>query len=181
MTHLRVELKLLVLLTSCLAITYTSSPTCPLPTQAETGDQSSVHVTVYLCYEKTLNASSATLCFLKISEATLRKDVVTDLDYDINKYAVLGKFYGRDICVSYRDRILSRRPGRPTENTTSCRSDCFTDDKIVDIEYDYICDEPNCLVDIQKLQFVVKSGGHRFQYELCLVLITWLINTHTLL
>ena len=175
----QLRLKFLVILTGCLTITQSSSPRCPLPSDAKTGHQSSVHITVNLCYAQTVNATPVNDCFLPLSDVTLQKDVVKDLDYDINNYALLGKFYGRDICVSYRDRILSKRPGRPTENRTSCRSDCFTGDKLVDIEYDYACDQAsNCLADIQKLQFVVKSGSHRFQYELCLVLLAWLINSH---
>lgn len=172
----QLRLKLLVILTSCLTITQSSSPRCPLPLHAKTGDKSSVHITVNLCYEKTVNGTSINDCYLKLSEATLKKDVVKDLDFDINNYALLGKLYGRDICVSYRYRILSKRPGKPTENSTSCRSDCFTGDKLVDFEYDYACDQADCLADIQKLQFVVTSGSHRFQYELCVVLIAWLIN-----
>jgi hypothetical protein len=176
--------KLMLILINYITMTMTASPTtptCPLPRQAKTGDQSSVQITVFRCSQHSETAKN--VCTNKGFKATLRKDLVTNLDYDNHGYALLAKFYGREICVSYRTMILSHMPGRPLENRTSCESDCFADSKMVVIEYDSVCDATKCLQAKQNLHFIVNSGSRRFHsygrrklLEVGLVLIIWLIK-----
>jgi hypothetical protein len=175
----RAQLVVILILTKYIAMTFSSSLTCPLPLQAKSGEQSSVHVTVYFCYQ-TYNAAE-TICEVKIAQNTLRKGLVTNLDYDINEYALLAKFYGREICTSYRKMILSKTPGTPVENSTSCDMDCFTGNKMVDIEDDYVCDGNKCGDGVQKLNFIVTSGSRKFRHYgptncliIALVFVFWL-------
>ena len=181
----RGELTLIFILTNCIPITLTASSTCPLPVEAKTGDQTSVHVTVYFCFQR--NETAETLCNFKMAEATLRKDLLTNLDHDINGCALMAKFYGREICTSYRIKILSRKIGSPIKSRTFCELDCFTGNKMVDFEYDYVCDNTGmkCYEDIQKLHFIVTFASHSYTIhsygrtnllKLGLVLIVWLIK-----
>lgn len=153
------------------------SNTCPLPLEAKTGDQSSIHITVYFCYQ--LNVTAKIQCQAKITEATLSKGLVTNLDYDINNNALLAKFYGQEICVSYRYMILAKWEGQALKNRTSCGLDCFTDSKMVDIEYDQVCDHTGskCSTETQKLHFVVNSASPPFGcivFKFAVILIFWL-------
>ena len=177
----RAQLVTMLLMTYYITVTLSSSPTCPLPLRAKSGEQSSVHVAVYFCYQ--LNDTAPTICALKIAEDTLIKGLVTNLDYDIHGYALLAKFFGREICTSYRNMILSKNPGESEKNRTSCEKDCFTGSTMVDIEYDYVCDGKKCGESLQKLNFIVTSGSHGFHslgrvnsFVVALVFIVWSVN-----
>ena len=171
----------MLFLTSFITMTLSSSPTCPLPLQAKSGDQSSVHVTVYYCYQ--LNDTAPTICDVKYAEHTLRKGLVTNLNHDVNGYALLAKFYGREICTSYRNKVLLKKIGEPFKKIrTLCEKDCFTGNTMVDIDYDYVCDGKKCQNATEKLKFIVTSGTHRFHsfgrinsFIVALVFIVWSI------
>ena len=181
------QLIILLILTNCIIIASPASNlTCPLPDTAKTGDIPFVKVEVYLCLQ--FNETAEPRCEKNLTEQaiTVKKGLITNLDYDIHNYSLLAKFFGRELCVSYRIKTNVNKPGAALTIYEECGKDCFIGNKMIVFEIEKIYglkSEPHIEKVKLELNFVVKSGSQRiynhgrtYLIETCLALVICLIK-----
>ena len=97
--------------------------TCPLPSDGKVGNIGSARLLVYDCIRAS-SGSKAACGGRPIKNVLLYRGISTNIDYDVNGYAVMAKFFGEDICVSYRRHSISK--GALYRNTKKCEKKCFS-------------------------------------------------------
>ena len=97
-----------------------AASSCSLPTTAKTGSLTSVKLRIYDCHQA---SSSVKPTCVKKKDVSLRKGFNTNLYYDKNGYSVMARFYGKEVCVSYRKKE------KKSDNSIhyNCEKECFDD------------------------------------------------------
>ena len=69
----------------------------------------------------------------------------------------MAKFYGDEVCVSYRKR--ERRRGIINRDEQKCESECFDDEEEETYFSDLFCSSHSCGGGYNKLKFELTSAG----------------------
>lgn len=134
------------------SIADSTSNQCDFRKDGKTGSKDSVVLSLYTCNQA--QSSSKAVCnLIPSSTAVLNRNEVVDMKHDVNSYAVTAKFFGEEVCVSYRDvSILNYK------ETKECASVCFTEKETITYKSRLICNI-NCAGGFEKLRFVVTGSG----------------------
>lgn len=131
--------------------------TCPLPSDGKIGNIGSARLLVYDCIRA--SSSSKAACGGKpIKTILLYRGISTNLNYDVNEYAVMVKFYGEDICVSYREHTILK--GISSQNTKECEKKCFSikeTEETATYKSDVFCSYSSCGGEYHSLRFEASS------------------------
>lgn len=127
--------------------------TCPLPTNGSSGDGTEVTLRIYKCHQG--SASSPNRCGSLQKEIKLKRGATTSLEYSPQGYLVIGKYLGKEVCVSWRrlDRTLTSFIG--TQRDESCKASCFTDTEYATYLMDGSCTNQGCWWQFNSLKFQV--------------------------
>lgn len=131
--------------------------TCPLPSDGKVGNIGRARLIVYDCIRA--SSSSKAACGGKpVKTVLLYRGIATSLNYDVNGYAVMAKFYGEDICVSYRGHSI--RKGTSYRNTKKCEKKCFSikeTEETVTYKSEVTCSYISCGGGYHSLRFEASS------------------------
>ena len=134
---------------------------CPILDDGKTGDTKSAQLKIYNC-EATPNDTKLDCGKKVVSEANLEKGKEVDVKYNVNGYAVLAKFIGTEVCVSYRDEEITT--GTTVSIESKCESECFCYMEYETYFKNITCSKNKCDTHAKKkLKFVLHvSSGSRF-------------------
>ena len=86
------------------------------------------------------------------------------MDYNMHGYALMAKFFGDEVCVSYRrSSAVKIARGKPVRGKPECRVLCFggeNSEETTNTETDTFCEDKNRCTTNEKeiLKFVVDKG-----------------------
>ena len=134
-----------------LSMAVSGAKTCPLP-KGISGEKASVTLRLYNC-----NKASSTSMYTctKIKDVPLKKGTTTNLNYNVNGYSVMAKFFGKQVCVSYF-KLEKAKNGSIYKQ--KCEEECF-DDYEDETYYQAGCDPKSCTGQHKKFKFGLTSAG----------------------
>ena len=131
--------------------------TCPLPPDGKVGKVGSARLLVYDCIRAS-SSSKAACGGQPVKTILLHRGISTNLNYDVNEYGVMAKFYGEDICVSYRRHKILQ--GISSQNTKKCEKKCFSikeTEETATYKSDVFCSYDSCGGGYHSLRFEASS------------------------
>ena len=99
-----------------------SALSCPLPTTAKTGNSTSAKLRIYDCYK--FSSSWLPTC-VKKKDVSLKQGLKTNLYNNKNSYLVMAKYFGKEVCVSYR----KKEKKIDNKYCYKCEKECFDDEE----------------------------------------------------
>ena len=94
----------------------------------------------------------------------MRKGETVNMDYNVHGYALMAKFFGNEVCVSYRrSSVVKIAGGKPVKGNTECQVLCFGGEELeetTNTETDTFCEDKNRCTTNEKhiLKFVVDKS-----------------------
>lgn len=118
----------------------------------------SVKLRVYDCVDTQASSSSKVDCGSSpVSYITLDRGKTININYDVNSFAALAKFYGKEVGVSYRKQEVRR--GVNPQQDIQCDSECFDNEDDVTYYSNLNCNYQSCNGTRKKLRFLFGSSG----------------------
>jgi len=136
--------------------------------EGKSGNEERAQVDVWNCIRSTRGSDACGGKAVR-SGVLLRRGVVTNLGYDVNDYAVMAKFFGNEVCVSYRSYTRS-------SDVSKCNEKCFSiyedgGEEKETYRTKITCSSISCGGSIETLKFVATAKGRIVQYAPLLLIL----------
>jgi len=126
----------------CYLIKRSQADTCSLPTEGRSGDGSVVTLRIFQCFWRL--ASDPITCGGLLKEVKLERGVTMSLDYSTQGYDIIGKYFGGQVCVSWRRLDQTTSSYLSTQREEKCESTCFIDTTYGTYLMDGSCEYGGC-------------------------------------
>lgn len=135
-----------------------SSPNCPLPIKkVKPSNSSCVHLFVHFCIQ--VNSTSKNDCIGDpLLNVSLRKGKTVKMENNIT-HDLTTKFFGDEVCVSYRKLLIYKGIGNRVATTSDCEFICFEEEGMATVGINVRCFPKKCSHGREKLKFVVNRDS----------------------